>query len=212
MDLTKIPVEYILRAAKVVKRIAYLIAAIGAAASYGTQVDLLKKYEMPSPFAEIIPATIDLLAICAAIALAIPGFPEKDRKFVMRVLIIAVLVSSTANFMGGHNAVTRVGHMWPVVAYLLAEGIANRIRSFVAQVQMAQAALDVPAIQESAAPVHVQASVGKSAATPTTKPVTAKQRILELAAATPPPSLDEIAEKVGTQKGWVKHVIKTSGN
>lgn len=208
MDLTHIPVEFILKAAKIVKRLAYLIAAIGAAASYGTQVELLKKYGMESPFAEIIPATIDLLAICAAIALTIPGFPEKDRKYAMRVLVIAVLISSVANFMGGHNAVTRVGHMWPVVAYLLAEGVANRIRLFVARVQEAQAKLNVPQ-PEIETPVHATATVGKPTAEAIAKPGTAKSKILELAAVKPPLSPEDIAAKVGTKPGWVKHVIKT---
>src|SRR5262245_54667750 len=116
MDLTHIPVDYIVKAASAVKRIAYLIAAIGAAASYRTQVELLAKYEMGTLFSWLIPATIDLLAICAAIGLNIPGFPEKDKKYVFRIMAIAVLVSVTANVMGGHNWVTRAGHAWPVIA------------------------------------------------------------------------------------------------
>lgn len=210
--LSTMSVEHVIRAAKVVKRIAYLIAAIGAAASYGTQVELLKIHEMETWAAYAIPATIDLLAICAAIALSIEGLPEKDRRWVFRVLAIAVLVSVTANFMGGHNAITRVGHAWPVIAYLAGEGIANRIRNYVARLLTAQATEQVPPAVESSTPVHATASVGKPTATLTAKPGTAKSKILELAAATPPPSPEDIAAQVGTKPAWVKHVIKTSQN
>lgn len=218
MDLTHIPVEYILKAAKVVKRLAYLIAVIGATASYGTQVELLKSWHIEGAFAYLIPATVDLLAICAAVALQIPGFPEKDRRAVYKILIIAVLVSVTANMLAGHGWGAKVAHAWPVVAYLLAEWIANKCRTFAATVQgiqaakaAAEAALNVPQ-PEPAPAAPIIATVSKPAPVPTTKPLSAKARILELAAVTPPISPDEIAAQVGTKPGWVKHVIKTSGN
>jgi hypothetical protein len=199
---------YALKASKTVKRIAYLIAAIGAAGSYGTQVALLQGYDMGT-FAYVVPATIDLLAICAAIGLNIPGVPEGDKKYMTRVLTIAVLVSISANMAGGHNWVARLGHAWPVVAYLFAEGIANRIRTFVARVEAEQAET-VPQ-PEIPAPVQATAAVSKpTAAAIKAKPTSAKARILELAAATPRPSDEEIAAQVGTKTGWVKHVVKTS--
>jgi len=203
MDLTLLR-EYILRASKHVKRIAYLIAAIGAAASYGTQVELLVKWGMGTPFSQIIPATIDLLAICAAIGMTIPGLPDKDRRYVSLVLIIAVLVSGTANFMGGHNWVTRVGHTWPVVAYLLAEGIANRIRTYQANIE-ARASVPQHKVET---PVHATVTVRKPAAITASKPGSAKSKILELAAASPSLSHDEIAATVGVKPGWVRYVLK----
>ncbi len=209
MNLTHIPVEYILKAAKVVKRLAYLIAVIGAAASYGTQVELLKSWQVEGAFAYLIPATVDLLAICAAVALQIPGFPENDRKSVYKILIIAVLVSVTANMIAGHGWGGKAAHAWPVVAYLLAEWIANKCRTFAATVLGAQAAKDVPQpVPAPAAPVI--ATVGKPITATIAKPLSAKARILELAAVVPPISPDEIAAQVGTKPGWVKHVIKTS--
>ena len=141
---TQIPVQYILRSAKVVKRLAYLIAVIGTVASYGTQVELLQHWGL-STFAYVIPATVDLLAICAAIALQIPGFPTTDRKIAGTILVVAVIVSVAANVTSGHNIGARLAHAWPVVAYLLAELIANRIRMYVARVQAAQAAAAAPA-------------------------------------------------------------------
>jgi hypothetical protein len=210
MNLSQIPVEYILKAAKIVKRLAYLIAVIGAVASYGTQVELLKTWGIEGAFSYLIPATVDLLAICAAIALQIPGFPDKDRKSVYKILIIAVLVSVTANVLAGAGWGAKAAHAWPVVAYLLAEYIANKCRTFAAAVLGAQAAKDVPQPEPAAPTAPVIATVQKPTAVPTTKPLSAKARILELAAVTPPISPDEIAAQVGTKPGWVKHVIKTS--
>jgi hypothetical protein len=158
-------------------------------------------------FSYIIPATIDLLAICAAIGLTIPQLPEKDQKYIKRVLAIAVLVSVVANMMGGHNWVSRLSHAWPVVAYLLAEGIANRLTIFAARIESEQDS-SVPQ-HKVALPVQATASVSKSTAARKPKQTSAKARILELAAATPRPSDEDIAAQVGTKPGWVKHVIKT---
>ncbi len=197
---------FILKSAKAVQRIALLIAAIGAAASYMTQVELLKTWEL-GLFAYVIPATIDLLAICAAIGNNIPQLPAKDKKYIMRVLIIAVLVSVTANVAGGHNWVARAGHAWPVVAYLLGEGIANRLRNFAAMLESNDESVPQPKVS---GPVQATAVAGKPTTPRQPKPLSAKARILELAAASPRPSDEEIAAKVGVKPGWVKHVVKTT--
>jgi|SRR5262245_4237674 len=208
-NLTQVPVKYIVRAGMFVVALAYLIAVIGAAGSYGTQVELLAKYEL-GIFAWIIPLTVDILAICAAIALSIPQLPEADKKYVTKVLAIAVIVSVAANVAGGHNIVARAGHAWPVVAYLLAEGIANRVRNFIARVRAAQTAKVEAAqqVETSTNPIHATATVKQQAIT--RKPGTAKSKILELAAATPPPSHEELAAKTGSTKAWVKHVLNTN--
>lgn len=208
MDLTRIPVEYILKTAKVVKKLAYLIAVIGAAASYGTQVELVQSWGIDGVFAYAIPATIDILAICAAIALQIPAFP--DRGLVGTILFVALTVSIAANITAGANAGQKITHAWPVVAYMLAELIANRVRRYAAIVEAAHAVKTVPPV-EPPAPVHATATVSKTPPQSLpSKPASAKQRILELAAATPPPSPEEIADRVGVKPGWVKHVIKTN--
>ena len=79
MDLTRIPLEYILKAANAVKKIAYLIAVIGAVTSFGTQVGLLEDWKISFAFSVGIAGTVDLLAVCAAIALQVPGFPWRGR-------------------------------------------------------------------------------------------------------------------------------------
>jgi hypothetical protein len=214
----KIPVEYILKAAKFVKRLAYLIAAIGAVTSFGTQVDLLKSWGMNGATPYGIASTVDILAVCAAIALQIPGLPPRYRKEIGTILFVTLTVSIAANVSAGANLGLKLGHAWPVFAYMLAEFIANRARTYAASVQAAESAraakaatVVAPQVEAVSTPVHVTATVGqKQPAAVDAKPGSAKARILELAAAVPPFSPDEIADKVGTKPGWVKHVIKTS--
>lgn len=204
----KIPVDYILKAAKAVKRIAYLIAVIGAVTSFGTQVELLESWHITTAFAWGIASTVDLLAICAAIALQVPGFP--DRGLVGSILVFALTASITANMIAGLRVSvgSGVGHAWPVVAYMFAELIASRMRRYAASVA-AQAAAPEP-VQSKPEPVHATATVAPPKAV-TSKPtgLSAKARILELASVTPPLSPEAIADKVGVKPGWVKHVIKT---
>lgn len=210
MNLTHIPVEYILKAAKAVKRIAYLIAVIGAVTSFGTQVELLESWGISPAFAVGIASTVDLLAICAAIALQVPGFP--DKVLVGSILVFALSASITANMIAGlkESVGSGVGHAWPVVAYMFAELIASRMRRYAATV--AAQAVDTPKPVEIEVPVHATATVQQvpTPAIAAAKPNTAKSQILELAAVKPPLSPEDIAVKVGTKPGWVKHVIKTS--
>lgn len=210
-----IPLEYVLKAANSVKKIAYTIAVIGAITSFGTQVGLLESWKISFAFAWGIAGTVDLLAVCAAIALQVPGFPWKGR--VGLIFVFTLSVSIAANVIAGsrESIGAAIAHAWPVLAYMFAELIANLLRKYVAIVEAAKAQAEAaaipPPVQATAPPVHATATVTK---TPTkaiaSKPGTAKQRILELAAAVPTPSHDEIAATVGVKPGWVKHVIKTT--
>lgn len=208
MDLSQIPVKFVLKAAGTVKKLAYLIAVIGAVTSYGTQVDLMIEIGIGGWFAYLIPATIDLLTICAAIALQVPGLPARWKKEVAIIMVVGLAVSIYANVEAGENLQQKIWHAWPVVAYMLAEYIANRLRTFAAMVQGAQAPSSKP--DEVEAP-PVQAEVVEKPTTPiAAKPGSAKAQILELASVKPPLSPEVIAEQVGTKPGWVKHVIKTN--
>jgi hypothetical protein len=133
-----IPTKHVLRTAKTIGYLAYLIALIGVAGSYGTQVDLLLTHDVGA-FAWVIPATIDLLAVCAAMALQLPGLDRSSRRIAGWTLTVAVIVSVTANVAGGHNMVARLAHAWPVVAYLLGELLANRVRAYAARLAAAEA-------------------------------------------------------------------------
>jgi hypothetical protein len=140
-------VKAIRKAAVTVKRLAYVIAAIGATTSFGTQVNLLESWHMSRVFAVGVAATVDLLAICAAIALAIPGFPVRDRKIVGTILVIALGASIGANVTAGlaESVGAAIGHSWPVLAYMGAELIAQRIRNYLDAVEAADAKANAPA-------------------------------------------------------------------
>jgi len=147
---SKIPAAHALTTAKWITRLAYTIALIGTVASYGTQVGLLLTYEVGA-FAYVIPATIDILAICAALALQLPGLDVASRKIAGTILTVAVVVSVAANMAGGHNPIARAAHAWPVVAYLCGELLANRVRAFAARLRASEdekaQASTTPAVQ-----------------------------------------------------------------
>ena len=141
--LTEIPTESVLKTAGHVKKIAYVIAGIGTVASYGTQATLLVANNL-GLFSYVIPATIDLLAIGAAMALQIPRLDTVSRRIAGTILTIAVIVSVVANVWDAHSGIAAAAHAWPVVAYLLGELLANRIRAFAERLIAAKAAAAAP--------------------------------------------------------------------
>jgi hypothetical protein len=120
------------KSATMITRIAYVIAVTGAIGSYGTQVTYLILNGV-GWFSWVIPATIDLLAIASAMALQLPGLDRASRKIAGGILFVTVSVSVTANVAGGHGIVAKAAHAWPVVAYLLGELLANRVRAYAAR-------------------------------------------------------------------------------
>lgn len=133
-----IPVTYVVRTAAAIKWLAYVIALIGVIASYGTQVVLLLAHEVGG-FSYVLPATVDILAVCSALALQLPGLDRTSRWIAGVVMTVTVGVSVAANLAGGHNPIARLAHAWPVLAYLLGELIANRVRAYAARLQAAEA-------------------------------------------------------------------------
>lgn len=161
MNVTaNIPTASILKAAKVIKKMAYAIAGIGTVASYGTQVTLLLAHEVGN-FSYIIPATIDMLAICAAMALQLPGLDLVSRRIAGSVLTVAVVVSVLANVLGAENGIAAVAHAWPVVAYLLGELIANRVRAYADRLQAAEDT--IPVVAAVSAPVKIASPLPRAA-------------------------------------------------
>lgn len=220
MELASIPLEYVIRSAKIVKIFAYSIAVIGALASYFTQVDLLHlEWGLSEGFSYSIPLTIDMLAICAAIGLQVPNLPVIDRKLIGSVLVVALTVSIVSNILAGHSAGERAAHAWPVVAYMLAEFIANRISTFAARVKAVQ---EEAAQKESVRVAAEQAA--KQAAEQQEKEnanghaarlelikntqMSRKARIIAIRDAAPHLQPGEIAEHAGTTVAWVKQVLK----
>lgn len=127
-------------AAKWITRAAYTIAGIGVAASYTTQVALIHAHGVAGVFAWVLPSTLDALAIAATIALQLPNLDRVSRKIAAAILLLTVSVSITANLLGGHNAIERAAHAWPIVAYLAGELLANRVRAYAATLEAAEAA------------------------------------------------------------------------
>lgn len=166
-NLTEIPAENILKTAAVIKKIAYGIAAIGTLASYGTQVTLLLNNDF-GMFSYAIPATIDALALGAAMALQIPRLDSVSRKIAGAILSVAVVVSIIANVWEAQTGIQAAGHAWPVVAYLLGELLANRVRAFAERLQATQAAAAAPVIVTPAPlPTPVAAPVQVASPLPT---------------------------------------------
>lgn len=143
MNTNEIPVAKIAKAAAMIKKIAYGIAAIGTVASYGTQASLLATNGL-GIWSFIIPATIDMLAIAAAMALQLPHLDNATRKIAGAILTLAVIVSICANVWDAHSPIAAVAHAWPVIAYLLGELLANRVRAYADRMEATQAATNAP--------------------------------------------------------------------
>lgn len=182
MNLNAIPIEHVLQVATRIKRGAWLTAGIGALASYGTQVGLLLANEVGTPWSYVIPATVDIPAFCAAMALQLPGLGARQRRIIGAILILTVSMSVAANVTGGHNPIARIAHAWPVVAYLLAELMASLVQAYAARLmaeRAAKVAAPAPAIvapAQTVAPVNVSAIVTRTVgnitnALPTPRPI-----------------------------------------
>jgi len=178
MNLTDIPADKIAKAANTIKKLAYTIAAIGTVASYGTQASLLAANGL-GMFSYAIPLTIDLLAIGAAMALQLPriNIPginiEGLRKMAGTILTVAVIVSILANVWDAHSPIAAVAHAWPVVAYLLGEMLANKVRAYADRLQMAvqaaTAAPVTPVVVPTPAPVVAPVQVAQPLPTATVR-------------------------------------------
>jgi hypothetical protein len=189
-----IPTEHVLSTAAWIKRLAYTIAVIGTVASYGTQVALLLAYGV-GRFGFVIPGTVDLLAVCAAMALQLPDLDPVTRWMAGAVLTVAVAVSVAANITGGHNAIARIAHAWPVVAYLLGELLANRVRTYAARLIAA------------AGPVHATATV-----TPVPVPAITPATVSAPAIVNPAPAIVAPAATATRPRTRTAAATKTTSN
>ena len=191
-----IPVEYALKAAKWINRLAYTIAIIGTCGSYGTQVALLLVHQV-GWFSYIIPSTIDMLAICAMLARQLPELDRGSRRIASFILTVAVLVSIAANVTGGHNLIARLAHAWPIAAYLLGEILANRVRMYAARLRHER---NASMAADEAAKMQVNASMAA-----------AQARIAELTEALTKPASRGGRKRIGTKVGANGAVRRTDG-
>jgi hypothetical protein len=73
--------------------------------------------------------TVDLLAITCNIALHIPDVARRGFWTSLVVLVLAVAVSGTANFIAGGTLGAKCANLWTVVAYLLSEFVTSAVKA-----------------------------------------------------------------------------------
>ena len=106
-----------------------LIMIVAAAVSYGHQRALLKSWGVDDVASYAVPLTVDLLAITCNIALHIPDLARRGFWTSLVVLILAVAVSGTANFIAGGTLGAKFANLWTVVAYLLSEFVTSAVKA-----------------------------------------------------------------------------------
>ena len=106
-----------------------LIMIVAAAVSYGHQRQLLESWGVDRTAQFAVPLTVDLLAITCNIALHIPDVARRGFWTSLVVLILAVAVSGTANFIAGGTLGAKFANLWTVVAYLLSEFVTSAVKA-----------------------------------------------------------------------------------
>lgn len=106
-----------------------LIMVVAAAVSYGHQRALLKSWGVDQAACIAVPLTVDLLAITCNIALHIPDVARRGFWTSLVVLVLAVAVSGTANFIAGGTLGAKCANLWTVVAYLLSEFVTSAVKA-----------------------------------------------------------------------------------
>jgi len=105
------------------------IMIVAAAVSYGHQRQLLLSWGVDETASFAVPLTVDLLAITCNIALHIPDVARRGFWTSLVVLILAVAVSGTANFIAGGTLGAKCANLWTVVAYLLSEFVTASVKA-----------------------------------------------------------------------------------
>jgi Protein of unknown function (DUF2637) len=106
-----------------------LIMIVAAAVSYGHQRELLAQWGVDQMAQIAVPLTVDLLAITCNIALHIPELARRGFWTSLLVLIAAVAVSGTANFIAGGTLGAKCANLWTVLAYLLSEFVTASVKA-----------------------------------------------------------------------------------
>jgi hypothetical protein len=106
-----------------------LIMVVAAAVSYGHQRALLASWGVDHTAQYAVPLTVDLLAITCNIALHIPDVARRGFWTSLVVLVLAVAVSGTANFIAGGTLGAKCANLWTVLAYLLSEFVTSAVKA-----------------------------------------------------------------------------------
>lgn len=153
------------------------IMAIACAVSYTTQRDVLRRWDVDELSAYAIPLTVDLLAIICTLAIHTPGVEKAGRALAIRVLAVAGTASITANVLAGATWGSRIAHGWAVVAYLLAEGIAARVRGGVPAVAPELTSLTPTEAIAPVAAVLAEPSIAPVSPAPAGRPIWAPELV-----------------------------------
>lgn len=105
------------------------IMIVAAAVSYGHQRELLASWGVDTMAQYAVPLTVDLLAITCNIALHIPDVARRGFWTSLVVLVAAVAVSGSANFLAGGTLGAKCANLWTVVAYLLSEFVTASVKA-----------------------------------------------------------------------------------
>lgn len=108
------------------------VMAIAMGTSYGTQTGWLQDNGVARIFAHAIPLTVDVLALMSMLALKLPKLPEipgvKFHRWPLWFIFVVTLgVSAWWNLAAGKGWIDSTAHVWVVIAYLMAEYLANWI-------------------------------------------------------------------------------------
>jgi len=106
-----------------------LIMVVAAFVSYGHQRALLADWGVDRVAQYAVPLTVDLLAITCNIALHIPDVARRGFWTSLVVLVAAVAVSGSANFIAGGTLGAKCSNLWTVVAYLLSEFVTSAVKA-----------------------------------------------------------------------------------
>jgi hypothetical protein len=105
------------------------IMCIAATLSYGHQRQLLLDWGVDYLASAATPITIDLLAIICTLAIHTEGVASGGRRTAILVLLCAGGVSCSANFIAGGSLGSKITNVWAVVAYLLSEWVAAKVKA-----------------------------------------------------------------------------------
>ena len=147
---------------KLIRACSVAIMILAAWNSYGHQHALLRGWGVDSTAALTTPLTVDLLAIICTVAIHMPGIAKGGRGPAIVVLLVAGTVSCGANFIAGSTLGSKLSNVWAVVAYLLAEWVAARVKA------IPRVAVD-PQRSEAARKAHVTRRANKAKVAPPQK-------------------------------------------
>lgn len=110
--------------------LSYVIAAVGAATSFGVQMTLLRDHGTKLWESIALPATVDISAITFAVLLSLPRISGRTRAMASLSLLVTVAVSIAGNVLSvWGDLVLVVAHAWPVYAYLVGEVVTGAAKS-----------------------------------------------------------------------------------